>query len=246
MCETCRLEDRAQRVRRSRRTVLRFFATSAIGLALGGSGSAKDVKTPPKPQNVLSPDASLERLLQGNQRYIDGVSRRHDFKHERELLVGGQNPYASILSCADSRIAPEYAFDSGRGDLFVCRVAGNFANDDTIASMEYSVAILGVPLILVLGHDSCGAVDATIKSLKDGTTLPGHLPSLVTALAPAVKAVSQQPGDPLDNAIRQNVIDNVARLKSATPILNAATEQRKLKVVGGVYRLKDGRIDMLT
>ena len=110
-----------------------------------------------------------------------------------------------ILSCADSRIAPEYAFDSSRGDLFVCRVAGNFANDDTIASLEYGVAVLNSPLILVLGHDSCGAVDATIKSLKDDTTLPGHLPSLVSALAPAVKAVADQPGDKLANAIRRNV-----------------------------------------
>jgi carbonic anhydrase len=246
MCETCRQQDQLQVGNCSRRAMLRLAATSVIGLALAGSGSAKDVEKPPKPQNVLSPDESLERLLQGNQRYVDGVSRRHNFKHEREVLVGGQNPYASILSCADSRIAPEYAFDSGRGDLFVCRVAGNFANDDTIASMEFSVAILGVPLFLVLGHDSCGAVDAAITSLKDNTTLPGHLPSLVTALAPAVKAASQQPGNALDNATRQNVIDNVARLKSATPILSAAVEQRKLKVVGGVYRLKSGRIDLLT
>jgi carbonic anhydrase len=246
MCEACRLEDQTQRGHCSRRAVLRFAATSAIGLALAGSGSAKEAKTPPKPQNILSPDASLKRLRKGNQRYVDGVSRRHDFKHEREALVGGQNPFASILSCADSRIAPEYAFDSGRGDLFVCRVAGNFANNDTIASLEYSVAILGAPLILVLGHDACGAVDATIKSLKDSTTLPGHLPSLVTALAPAVNAVSQQPGNLLDNATRKNVVDNVEKLKSATPILSAAIEQRKLRVVGGIYRLKDGRVDMLT
>jgi carbonic anhydrase len=225
--------------------LLRFFGAAA-GLALAGAASAKEIKKPPKPQNVVSPDASLELLTKGNKRYVEGESRRHDFKREREALVGGQNPYAGILSCADSRIAPEYAFDSGRGDLFVCRVAGNFANADTIASMEYAVAILGTPLIMVLGHDACGAVDATIKSLKDNTTLPGHLPSLVTSLAPAVKAVSGRPGDPLDNAIRQNVIDNVAKLKSATPILSSAVEQRKLKIVGGVYRLKDGRVEMIS
>jgi carbonic anhydrase len=211
---------------------------------LAGAGSAKEVEMPPKPQNVVSPDESLKLLMKGNKRYVEGESRRHDFKREREALVGGQNPYAGILSCADSRIAPEYAFDSGRGDLFVCRVAGNFANSDTIASMEYAVAILGTPLIMVLGHDACGAVDATIKSLKDNTTLPGHLPSLVTSLEPAVKAVSGTPGDPLDNAIRQNVIDNVAKLKSATPILSSAVEQRKLKIVGGIYRLRDGRVEM--
>jgi carbonic anhydrase len=245
MCEKCRLKNLAQPRHPSRRAILGLVAASTMGLALGSAAGAKDVKPPPKPQNVLSPDAALERLLQGNQRYIDGVSKRHDFKHEREALAGGQNPYAGILSCADSRIAPEYAFDSGRGDLFVCRVAGNFANAESIASLEYAVAILGTPLILVLGHESCGAVDATIKSLKDGTTLPGHLPSLVAAIEPAVKAVSQQPGSLLDNATRQNVIDNVAKLKSATPILSAAVEQKKLKVVGGIYRLRDGRVDMI-
>jgi carbonic anhydrase len=213
---------------------------------LASAAGAKETKPPPKPQNVLTPAASLERLLKGNSRYVEGVSMRHDFKHEREALAGGQNPYAAVLSCADSRIAPEYAFDSGRGDLFVCRVAGNFANNETIASLEYAVAELATPLILVLGHDACGAVSATIKSLKDGTTLPGHLPSLVAGLAPAVKAVSQQTGDGLSNAIRQNVVDNVAKLSSATPILSAAVEQGKLKVVGGIYRLKDGRVEMVS
>ena len=212
---------------------------------LAGTAYAKDTKPPPKPDNVISPDASLKRLMDGNTRYVDGVARRHDFKHEREALAGGQNPYAGILSCADSRIAPEYAFDSARGDLFVCRVAGNFANEDSVASFEYGVAVLAVPLILVLGHDSCGAIDATIKSLKDDKPLPGHLPSLVAGLAPAVKAVAQQAGNTLDNAIRQNVIDTVARLKSAGPILSAAVEQKKLRIVGGVYRLKDGRVDMV-
>jgi carbonic anhydrase len=173
------------------------------------------------------------------------VSARHDFKHEREALAGGQNPYAAILSCADSRIAPEYAFDSGRGDLFVCRVAGNFANAESIASLEYAVAVLGAPLILVLGHDSCGAVEAAIKSLKDNTTLPGHMPSLVAGVAAAVKTVSPQGGDTLGLAIRQNVVDTVAKLSSATPILSAAVEQHKLRVVGGVYGLKDGRVKMI-
>jgi carbonic anhydrase len=231
-----------------------LLAASSAGIFLAGAADAKEKekekekekKKPPKPQNVLSPDAALERLLKGNERYVGGVSLRHDFKHEREALAGGQNPYAAVLSCADSRIAPEYAFDAGRGDLFVCRVAGNFATTETIASLEYAVAVLGVPLILVLGHESCGAVDAAIKSLKDDTTLPGHMPSLVTGIAPAVKAVSQQGGDTLGKAIRQNVVDNVAKLSSATPILSAAVEQHKLRVVGGIYRLRDGRVDMVS
>jgi len=221
-----------------------LLAASAAGLLFGSAAVAKEAKAPPKPENVLSPDASLKRLREGNERYVEGIARRHDFKHERGALVGGQNPYAAILSCADSRVAPEYAFDAGRGDLFVCRVAGNFAADETVASLEYAVAVLKVPLILVLGHDACGAVDAAIKSIKDNSTLPGHLPSLVTAIAPAVKAVLPQGGDMLNKAIRQNVLDNVAKLTSATPILSAAVEQKKLKVVGGIYRLKDGRVDL--
>ena len=241
MCEMCRHADS---LLPSRRTAM-LLAASAAGLLFGSAAVAKEAKAPPKPENVLSPDASLKRLREGNERYVEGIARRHDFKHERGALVGGQNPYAAILSCADSRVTPEYAFDAGRGDLFVCRVAGNFAADETVASLEYAVAVLKVPLILVLGHDACGAVDAAIKSIKDNSTLPGHLPSLVTAIAPAVKAVLPQGGDMLNKAIRQNVLDNVAKLTSATPILSAAVEQKKLKVVGGIYRLKDGKVDMV-
>jgi len=244
MCETCH-RNAISKFEPTRRGLLETAAMT-MGLLLANAAGAKEMKAPPKPQNVLSPDASLQRLLKGNTRYVEGVSLRHDFKHEREALAGGQNPYAAILSCADSRIAPEYAFDSGRGDLFVCRVAGNFATTETIASLEYAVAVLNAPLILVLGHDSCGAVDAAIKALADNTTLPGHMPSLVDGIAPAVKAVSQQGGDTLAKAIRQNVVDNVTKLSSATPILSAAVEQGKLRVVGGVYRLRNGRVDMVS
>ena len=188
------------------------------------------VKLPPKPQNVVSPDAALALLKAGNARYVEGVMKRHDFRSERESLSAGQNPYAAILSCADSRISPELAFDTARGDLFVCRVAGNFANDDIVASLEYAVAELKTPLIMVLGHSACGAVSATIKSLKDKTTLPGHLPSLVKSLTAAVRESEGRPGDLLDNAITQNVIDNVQKLKGASPILSAAVAQGKLRM----------------
>lgn len=242
MCEMCR-KDSHHGFAPTRRGLL--LGASATGLLWASAAQGKEAKAPPKPDNVVSSDAALKRLMDGNARYIEGVARRHDFKHEREALAGGQNPFAAILSCADSRIAPEYAFDSGRGDLFVCRVAGNFATDETVASLEYGVAVLNVPLILVLGHDACGAIDATIKSIKDGTTLPGHLPTLVTGLTPAVKAVLEHGGNLLDNAIRQNVLDTVSKLKAATPILSAAVQNNKLKVVGGIYRLKNGRVDMI-
>jgi carbonic anhydrase len=245
MCRLC-ARDAVAPETTSRRRFLQFAGGIAAGLAFAPPAFAKEKsKSPPKPQNAISPDAALKRLMKGNERYVEGVARRHDFAHEREALAGGQNPFASILSCADSRIAPEYAFDSGRGDLFVCRVAGNFANDDTVASLEYAIAVLNSPLILVLGHDSCGAVDATIKSLRDNTTLPGHLPSLVAAIAPAVKATMDKPGDKLANAIRQNVVEVVAKLKTATPILSAAVADGKIKIVGGVYRLASGKVKLI-
>jgi carbonic anhydrase len=245
MCNICELEGAVHSAGPSRRRLLATLGAAVAGFSLVGAAQARDPKTPPKPQNIVSPDGALELLREGNARYVGGVSKRRDFKHEREALISGQNPYAGILSCADSRVAPEYAFDSGRGDLFVCRVAGNFVNDDTIASFEYAVATFGTPLIMVLGHDACGAVDATLKSLKGNTTLPGHLPSLVASLASAAKAGAEQPGDPLGNAIRQNVINTASALKTATPILDAAVTQRKLKVVGGIYRLADGRVEMV-
>jgi len=227
----------------TRRGMLGLAATAAAGFAFAPRALAAPAATP-KPENVLSPEAALERLMKGNTRYVDGVSRRHDFKHEREALGQGQNPFAAVLSCADSRIAPELCFDTSRGDVFVCRVAGNFASDDVIASLEYAVQVLNTPLIMVLGHESCGAVDATIKSIKDGTTLPGHLPALVTALSPAVKAEQGAPGDLLANSIRRNVLLNVEKLKTAAPILKSFTDEKKINVLGGIYHLKTGRVKM--
>ena len=243
MCRRCE-NFAADQVTASRRYFLKFAGAAAAGLALPSSGFAQ--KAPPKPENIASPDGALKLLMNGNRRYVEGVSKRHDFKHEREPLTQGQNPYAGILSCADSRIAPEYAFDTARGDLFVCRVAGNFCNDDVIASFEYAVAVLNTPLFMVLGHKACGAVDAVIKSIKDGTTLPGHLPSLVSAIGPAVKAVADQSGNTLDNAIRQNVILNVEKLKTATPIIDKAVAEKKVRIVGAVYNLDNGRVDLLS
>jgi len=185
--------------------------------------------------------------MKGNKRYVEGEMRRHDFKREREHWSGGQNPYAGILSCADSRIAPEYAFDSGRGDLFVCRVAGNFANDDTVASMEYTVAMLNTPLIMVLGHDSCGAVDATIKSLKDKRH-PCRVicPLWSPASRPPLRQFRGNPAIPSTMPFGKMFATMSPSSNSATPILSAAVEQGKLKVVGGIYRLKDGRVEMIS
>ena len=244
MCERC-FYAATTRAMVGRRTVLKVAATATAGLGFLPPAIAQVAKAPPKPENVLSPDAALDRLMKGNARYVEGVSKRHDFSHEREPLRTGQNPFAGILSCADSRIAPEYCFDTARGDIFVCRIAGNFASDELVASFEYAVQVLNTPLVLVLGHDACGAVDATIKSIKEGTTLPGHLPSLVAAIGPAVKAAQGEPGDLLANAIRRNVMLNVEKLMSTAPILSTFVENKKLRVVGGIYKLASGKVELL-
>jgi carbonic anhydrase len=217
---------------------------AAAGLALSGPAlfAADDI---PKPQNVLTPDEAWERLKRGNARYVDGAMKRHDFEAERAALAAGQNPYAGILSCADSRIAPEFAFDSGRGDLFVVRVAGNFAEEDGIASFEYAVKFLGTTLLVVLGHDKCGAVDAAISTVKDGADLPGHLPHLVDHIAPAVKTAMNEPGDLLANSIHENVLLIVQKLQTVSPILNDAVSSGQVKVVGGVYKLKTGKVEWI-
>ncbi|HEX2430910.1 MAG TPA: carbonic anhydrase [Aestuariivirgaceae bacterium] len=239
MCTRCESKAHAP----SRRLLLQAAGVALTTIAAPSVVLAQSA--PPKPENVLSPDQAFDRLMEGNQRYVQGVARRHDFLNEREALTTGQNPYAGILSCADSRIAPEYAFDAGRGDLFVCRVAGNFLNDDGLASFEYAVQILATPLLMVLGHQACGAVDAAVKSVGDGTTLPGHLPALVTALTPAVKAASGQAGNTLDNTIKQNVLLNVERLKNATPIVSKFVADGKVRVIGGVYQLDTGKVEIL-
>jgi carbonic anhydrase len=226
-----------------RRNFLGLLGVSLAAAALAPVLRAAPKGPPPKPQNVLSPDAALERLVAGNKRYVKGTTLRHDFATEREALVGGQNPYAGILSCSDSRIGPEFAFDSARGDLFVVRVAGNFLETDGLASLEYTTAVLGTPLLVVLGHDKCGAVDAAIKVVKDGAKLPGHLPGLVSHIKPAVKAAEGQPGDLLENTIKANVSLNVERLKKASPIVSKLVDQGKVRVVGGIYRLATGKVD---
>jgi carbonic anhydrase len=259
MCQYC-LDARARhQVRGSlapvqpalgRRSLLKLGIAAAASFAVAAKAGAKpaakpDAKAVPKPENAISPDGALERLMQGNRRYVAGVGRRYDFKAERAALSRSQNPFAAILSCADSRIAPEFCFDTARGDVFVCRVAGNLATDEIVASLEYAVQVLNTPLIMVLGHDACGAVDAAIKSIKDGTTLPGHLPSLVDAIKPAVDAAKNDKGDMLANTIRRNAALNVDKLKNAAPILKAAVDTKKIRVVGGVYNLETGKVDLV-
>jgi carbonic anhydrase len=184
--------------------------------------------------------------MDGNVRYVANAPEKNDYVAERAANVDAQHPFAALLSCADSRVGPEIIFDEGLGDIFVVRVAGNFADDDGLASLEYAVEHLGVPLVLVLGHSYCGAVQAAIKVVTEHAELPGHEPKLVEAIRPAVIAAqARHPNDLIAAAVEENVRLNVKRLTEDRPILAEALGSGKLGIQGGVYDLGTGKVALL-
>jgi carbonic anhydrase len=196
--------------------------------------------------NSIPPAQALDRLMQGNARYAANTSSNKDYSAGRAARVSAQYPIAAIVGCADSRVAPELAFDQGPGDLFVVRVAGNFVNDDILASLEYGVEFLGVPLIMVLGHTQCGAVGAAVKVLQEGARLPGHLPELVRAIRPAVRIAQAEHGaDLVAQATIENVRLNTNRLTVSKPLIGPYVKSGKVKVVGGIYDLATGKIALV-
>ncbi len=193
-----------------------------------------------------NPDAALRLLVEGNARYVANEPMERDYSAGRPSRALGQAPFASILGCADSRVLAEMAFDRGPGDLFVVRVAGNFVTEKGLGSLEFGAAMLGTKVILVLGHTQCGAVDATVKSLQTGTTLPGHIGHLVDSMAPGIRPVLAEPGPDLNHrAMLANVRYNVEVLRTASPILVDLIAKGQLRVEGGVYDLATGRVELL-
>ncbi|HBK99053.1 MAG TPA: carbonic anhydrase [Microcoleaceae bacterium UBA10368] len=190
----------------------------------------------------ITPDAALQKLMDGNRRYIQQKRTFPDQSRSRILeLAKGQHPFAIVLGCSDSRVAPEILFDQGLGDLFEIRVAGNVLDNVVLGSIEYAAAELGVPLLVVLGHERCGAVKAAL----DGKPVPGHIGSLVAAIKPAVYATKGQLGDAWDNAVRANVKMSVNKLKALSPILAKAVKAGTLKVVGARYDIDSGEVEVI-
>jgi carbonic anhydrase len=243
MCETCEQALPALSRRRVMLGAGALFAASALPFARAHADQPASLTPPP---NAIHPDEALKRLMQGNVRYAANMPKVKNFSAGRAARTKAQYPIAAILSCADSRVAPELAFDQGPGDVFVVRVAGNFVNDDGLASFEYAVRFLGVPLLMVLGHSNCGAVGAAIKVVKDNAELPGHLPELVDSIKPAVLAAqARNPNDLLSAATEENVLLNAQRLGQDVPILSEAVAAKKIAVVGGVYDLATGKISLI-
>ena len=202
---------------------------------------AADPTHPDQPS--VAPAEAISKLKEGNGRYTTGNLQHPGQTAERRTeLAKTQHPFATIISCSDSRVPPEIVFDQGLGDLFIVRVAGNVINDEGLGSVEYSVDHLGTRLILVLGHQRCGAVDAAKQTIAAKGKAPGHIQSLVTAIKPAVEATAK---DDLETTIKANVKNVVQALRSSTPILKAEVDSGKIQVVGGYYSLDTGAVTFL-
>lgn len=228
----------------SRRNLIKLGAGAVSG-ALLTSVIGSNLTTPEPAiadDNDLTPDQALQELLDGNKRFVERKRQNphQDFAHIQQVAKG-QKPYAAVLGCADSRFPSEMIFDQGFGDLFVCRVAGNVATSEEIGSLEFGTLVLGAKVLMVIGHERCGAVDATIK----GAQVPGQIASILEAIKPAVNTAKDLPGDRLENTCKANIALQVERLKTS-PVIAELITAGKLKVVGGYYDLDTGSVTLIS
>lgn len=216
-------------------------AAVVAGVAVEANG--QEPKAGPKPDDVL------KSLLEGNQRFVEG-KLEHPGRSPKDFqaLAEGQAPPAIILGCADSRVPPEVVFDQGVGELFVVRGAGNMVGSGPIlkGSIEFAVGVLGARLIMVLGHTACGACDSAIKFIDDKESLPGSIEGLVDYIRPSVRAVAGQPGDKLANVTKANVLAGVKKLSELGPILPDLVKSSELKIVGAIYDLATGKVEVVS
>ncbi len=190
-----------------------------------------------------NPRLAINKLMGGNKRFVENKSIRPRQDAETIKKLGsGQKPFAIIVSYSDSRVPNEMVFDQGLGDLFIIRTAGQVSSAASYGSMEYAVIKLYTRLIVVLGHTDCGAVAAAVQRPED---VPGHIVTLINAIKPAVNKVAHMPGDRVNNAVRQNVIDEVNTLRELDPILHKNYLKGELLIVGAVYDIHTGKVDFL-
>jgi carbonic anhydrase len=234
-----------------RRDFLKLGVTGALGMMVTAGDllwqveQAKATGLPngssATPQS-LNADGALQKLIEGNQRFVQHKPQYPDQSAARlQEVAQAQHPFATILCCADSRVPTEIIFDQGIGDIFDVRVAGNIVTPETLGSIEYAVMLLGTPLLMVLGHERCGAVTAAVQN----GSLLGEIGSFVKAIKPAVKKVKDQPGDAVENAVVANVQYQIERLKRSQ-LLTEQIKSGKLKIVGGRYDLDTGSVTMIS
>jgi len=219
----------------SRREFVCKALTSAAVAGVSGLIPATTIRA----QTTLSPEAALQQLIDGNRRFAEG--RLTSFSEDLDILkaktVDKQEPFAAVLSCADSRVPVELIFDQSIGHVFVTRVAGNIATTPIIASLEYGVAVLGTKAIMVLGHANCGAVKASIEA----KAVPGQISALYAYIRPAV----DQAGPDLEAAIKANAKIQAGLLRQSSPVLAGHIKENQLKIVAGYYDLSSGKVTLL-
>lgn len=222
----------------------RHLLAGGLALGVGLIGAVPTLADDSAP--AVTPEQAMKRLIDGNMRYRTNMPINTDYSHDRASRAFGQRPFAAIVSCADSRVAPELIFDEGPGTLFVVRVAGNFINEDGLASLEFGCAVLGIQQIVVLGHSGCGAIDATIGAIRDRTLPPGHLPALVNAIRPAVyDAMDAGADDLLSAATTRNAQRNAEWVVRQGPILASLHESGSLRSASGVYDIATGEVGFI-
>jgi carbonic anhydrase len=222
----------------SRRRFLHLGVTgAAVGLLTGGLELARPPQA--RAQSALTPDAALAELMAGNQRFITGrmTSNEHDLVILKERTIDKQEPFAALLSCADSRVPVELIFDQTIGHLFVTRIAGNFVTPEIIASLEYGAAVLGTEVILVMGHANCGAIKATLQ----GKEAPGQISALFPHIQPAV----DQAGPNLEATTKANAKIQAALLRESSTVISGMVKQGKVKVVASYYDVGTGAVTIL-
>jgi carbonic anhydrase len=220
--------------------ILVISRIAALTLVLGGLVSSFAAEP-----SKVSPDEALKRLLEGNARFVSGHLTHagpEQIAEARGTGSKGQAPFAVIVGCSDSRVGPEIIFDQGIGDLFVVRTAGEVVDSAALGSIEYAVAHLGSALVVVLGHERCGAVAAAVAGAKE----PGHIAAVLAAIEPAVKQTKGQAGDPVENAVRAQALDVAKQLQEAKPILAERVQSGKIRIVAARYDLLSGKIDLLS
>jgi carbonic anhydrase len=223
----------------------RFFAATAMAaLFLAAATAAMAFSAGPG----VTADEALTKLKEGNTRFVAGASVQphQDAARRQETATGGQHPFATVLTCADSRVPPEVVFDQGLGDVFTVRVAGNVAATDEIGSIEYGAEHLGTALVVVLGHTKCGAVTAVVK----GEHVTPNIEKLVAPIVPAVTGVrerfaSADTEEIISKAIEANVWQAIADMYAKSPLLKKMAAQGKVKIVGALYDVDSGRVDFL-
>lgn len=233
-----------------RRSILKLAGIGGMGLAAAvGGGVFWGTHQGSFPQSAggsegkaVNPDDALKKLMDGNRRFVQQKQVHPNQTRSRlQETANGQSPFAGILACADSRVPDEIIFDQGIGDIFVVRVAGNVATPEVIGSLEYTTALLGAQLIMVLGHERCGAVTAAVKDEE----VPGSIGSFVEDIKPGIESAKNQPGDPVENSVISNVKYQVELLTKRSPVFTELIQQGKLKIVGARYDLDSGEVKLV-